>query len=854
MDRESHLRSKSDGDASVLNEQLLLKLQDAITMAMARIRQRVMQSFVVFSVVSLVLWLAAFLYGSFYYSYMPRATFSTPVHYHYRTDCDSHGSLFCTYPLANISLMRNKKHVLTFGQAYRISLQLEMPESPANQELGMFMIKTTCFSQDGGKVSSSVRSARQLLSASSSRFSMLRYRSDLLRSLGTLLFLPAFLTGAAEQKQVIEVELFSDYTDDPYSPSIVVVIEILSNKVQLYSSHLYVHAHFTGISYMRLLLRVESRPDQVRTMLSEREKSTYNHQEDEKDIAAVSINAETRQRQLHDCSECVHSQLVSILFVLIKNCGKNCYESTCWSHGVDSASTLNTGHKMDTTDDKCMEKMKVEIQNKQTVDNDFSARLSDEAHRHLTISEGSSSGCSKVSSRSRPKLQTTRSFPPYSQCIGGLGENRFMDSEHNSESTTFKQQLRHDETMRGERCTAVQEKKEVELTPRCARDEVKAKWRMRRKERLGGSYEVDPDGWERGQWSGKRRVEQTEREASMREDKGRDGAQFSEWKHSSKNLSFETKRKEEEDEERKSSSTSAVEGECDKGRNEEAEELSGVREGSTPHQWSSPHPILSKLLHSSSSTSSCSSINLSSPESDEVFSEGEEVSKKRKTLRKYHGLITRGEHCYIRLEDLLSGLRRPVIMDCKMGVRTYQVEELTKAQSKATLRSDMYQKMVKIDPSAPSEEEHAKKGVTKWRYLQWRDTTSSTSTLGFRIEGIMMEDGSIQRDFRKILTIAQVTDALLYFTRSQLDILVIGSSLLFVHDHSNKANVWMIDFGKTTPVPDAKELRHNVPWAEGSREDGYLIGLTSLIASLSQAISVASWQQENSCEDEKSVT
>lgn len=47
--------------------------------------------------------------------------------------------------------------------------------------------------------------------------SMLRYRSGLLRTLGTLLFLPAFLSGAIEQKQVLEVELFSDYTDDPVS-------------------------------------------------------------------------------------------------------------------------------------------------------------------------------------------------------------------------------------------------------------------------------------------------------------------------------------------------------------------------------------------------------------------------------------------------------------------------------------------------------------------------------------------------------------------------------------------------------------------------------------------------------------
>lgn len=58
--------------------------------------------------------------------------------------------------------------------------------------------------------------------------SMLRYRSDLLKYLGTLLFLPAFLTGVAEQKQLLEVELFSDYTDDPVSLCMHCFVNVLA--------------------------------------------------------------------------------------------------------------------------------------------------------------------------------------------------------------------------------------------------------------------------------------------------------------------------------------------------------------------------------------------------------------------------------------------------------------------------------------------------------------------------------------------------------------------------------------------------------------------------------------------------
>lgn len=295
-------------------------------------------------------------------------------------------------------------------------------------------------------------------------------------------------------------------------------------------------------------------------------------------------------------------------------------------------STLDS--KMDVTDDN---HVKMETDNKITMDNDFPAGLSEETYENVTIREGPSSSCGRLRVKSRPKLQSTKSFPPYSQCIGGLGE----DGEQNN-MIAHHPNLRHDDMMREDVNDSVQgreRKEDFELKARCARGEVKVKWRTRRRERLGGSYEVDPDGWESARWSGKRRVEETEREREHDEEE-REGGTNREWKHwRSKSSSFEMEAKEEEDEERKRSPVSAaVEGENESSREtpevEEAEELSGMVEGPAAHQWSSPHPILSKILHSSSTSSSSSSINLSSAESDEVFSEGEDAVSRRRTFRK----------------------------------------------------------------------------------------------------------------------------------------------------------------------------------------------------------------------------
>lgn len=219
----------------------------------------------------------------------------------------------------------------------------------------------------------------------------------------------------------------------------------------------------------------------------------------------------------------------------------------------------------------------------------------------------------------------------------------------------------------------------------------------------------------------------------------------------------------------------------------------------------------------------------------------------------YRDVLYKGEN-FIELQDLSYEYKDAAIMDIKMGSRTFLESEVSNTKA----RVDLYDKMVKIDENAPTKSEHEMKAVTKLTYMKFRENLSSSSNLGFRIEGFKAgNDFQLTQDLKLVKTREQVKATLKVFLQGKSEVRlklierlkelmskfenssffknheVIGSSLLIIHNKNN-AGVWMIDFAKTVPTPDGINIDHKSNWSLGNHEDGYLFGLQNLIQILEE--------------------
>lgn len=124
------------------------------------------------------------------------------------------------------------------GQAYKVIVNIDMPESPQNLELGMFM------------VCAEMRDYDSMLRGHSCRSAMMRYRSPLIRMISTWALSPLYVLGWKEEFQQVPVEIFSRYLEERQHPITDVYVEIQSQKIQFYTVTLHIVADFTGLRYI----------------------------------------------------------------------------------------------------------------------------------------------------------------------------------------------------------------------------------------------------------------------------------------------------------------------------------------------------------------------------------------------------------------------------------------------------------------------------------------------------------------------------------------------------------------------------------------------------------------------------
>ena len=74
--------------------------------------------------------------------------------------------------------------------------------------------------------------------------------------------------------------------------------------------------------------------------------------------------------------------------------------------------------------------------------------------------------------------------------------------------------------------------------------------------------------------------------------------------------------------------------------------------------------------------------------------------------------------------------------------------------------------------------------------------------------------------------------------------------MLFIHD-GDKVGIWLIDFGKTMPLPPGVEINHKSAWGVGNHEDGYLIGVENLIKLFQELVKSIQEADQNDDGDEK---
>ncbi|ORX62677.1 DUF1226-domain-containing protein [Hesseltinella vesiculosa] len=173
-------------------------------------------------------------YLTFYQQYVPRTAHHEPIFFQYG-HVQSRQSV---EPNSFVDLAHGgAKPPLRHEQAYDVFVQLHVPTSDINFNLGNFMIHTELLTQD------------DTVLAQSSRPAILRYQSQSQRILHVMAKAIPLLVGLMEESQVVSVPLIEGYMEHKSNPVMKAFVSISDPNVQIYDAQLSIQADFRGLRY-----------------------------------------------------------------------------------------------------------------------------------------------------------------------------------------------------------------------------------------------------------------------------------------------------------------------------------------------------------------------------------------------------------------------------------------------------------------------------------------------------------------------------------------------------------------------------------------------------------------------------
>ena len=116
---------------------------------------------------------------------------------------------------------------LGIGEYYDVSIRLELPESYANRDAGMFMLNLTVYAENSTII------------ATSGRPLLLKFRSNLVSYIQTIIFFPLYFLSIFQEKQEIHSLMIEDFQENYKLQSEYIYVSVSNPKLEIYESSMH---------------------------------------------------------------------------------------------------------------------------------------------------------------------------------------------------------------------------------------------------------------------------------------------------------------------------------------------------------------------------------------------------------------------------------------------------------------------------------------------------------------------------------------------------------------------------------------------------------------------------------------